>query len=351
MRKLIFYIAIFGVPFCLKAQSSVSATQSVNTAWGFYVKTGIAAYGNTLLQITMDGQNSTWHGLFAVNSTNSWTPNLTWNNVSLLSWSGYNSTADDIQVLIMSNIPANSFGGTEIVIKIGSPTSGSGSLSITATGENASQLSMSSYSYSPLSYTMASSQGTYNIYQNNNKVGIGTTSPQTLLDVAGVVRTTNGSYATWDNMQLWSDGENSYIQSNGDEKGLHIKSNVANKIYLESNVSIGTSDPGQYKLAVDGILGARKIKVTQASWSDYVFNDGYHLRPLSQVENFIKENKHLPEVPTAKEVERNGVDVGETQALLLKKIEELTLYMIEMKKENDNLKNRIIKLEQDAKKP
>jgi hypothetical protein len=117
------------------------------------------------------------------------------------------------------------------------------------------------------------------------------------------------------------------------------------------NVGIGTISPTE-KLSVNGNIRSKKIIVTQNGWSDYVFNDSYHLRPLSQVENFIKENKHLPEVPTAKEVEKNGVDVGDTQALLLKKIEELTLYVIEqkkeidaMKKENTQLKQRLEKIE------
>jgi hypothetical protein len=116
-------------------------------------------------------------------------------------------------------------------------------------------------------------------------------------------------------------------------------------------VGVGTTNPGTYKLAVEGTIGARKVKVTQASWADYVFNDGYWLRPLTEVESFIKENKHLPEVPSAKEVEKNGVDVGDNQALLLKKIEELTLYMIQMnrdtemlKKENNIMKNELRKL-------
>jgi hypothetical protein len=64
-------------------------------------------------------------------------------------------------------------------------------------------------------------------------------------------------------------------------------------------------------------------------WSDYVFNDDYKLRSLSSLESFIKQNKHLPEVPSAKEVEEKGISVGDNQALLLKKIEELTLYVIE----------------------
>jgi hypothetical protein len=125
---------------------------------------------------------------------------------------------------------------------------------------------------------------------------------------------------------------------------------IANSTIYDNgtSVGIGTTDPGPYKLAVDGIVGVRKLKVTQATpWADYVFEPTYELRPLSQVESFIKENKHLPEVPSAKEVEKSGLDVGETTALLLKKIEELTLYMIEMKKENEEVRKEN-KKQQDA---
>ncbi|MCA6488109.1 MAG: hypothetical protein IM534_09630 [Chitinophagaceae bacterium] len=121
--------------------------------------------------------------------------------------------------------------------------------------------------------------------------------------------------------------------------------------FNNGNIGIGTENTGPFKLAVEGTIGARKLKITQAvPWADYVFNDDYKLRSLQEVEKFIQQYKHLPEVPTTKEINEQGLDVAETQALLLKKIEELTLYMIEMKKENLILKNRIKKLEKSQKK-
>jgi hypothetical protein len=79
----------------------------------------------------------------------------------------------------------------------------------------------------------------------NDNVGIGTSTPGEKLEVGGIIRTVNKDSpgAKWDNLSLWSDGENSYIHANGDEKGLHIKSNVGGKILLESNVGIGTTMP------------------------------------------------------------------------------------------------------------
>lgn len=99
--------------------------------------------------------------------------------------------------------------------------------------------------------------------------------------------------------------------------------------------SLGTINDADLRLAVNGNVYTKKVKVTATAWSDYVFDTTYRLRPLSEVEAFIKANQHLPEVPSTAEVTKSGVDVGDTQALLLKKVEELTLYMIELNKRID----------------
>ncbi len=123
----------------------------------------------------------------------------------------------------------------------------------------------------------------------------------------------------------------------------------AGYIYRNGKVSINTiSAPGDYALAVNGKIRAKEIKV-DTDWADYVFDTDYRLKTLEEIESFIKENKHLPEIPTAQDVEKGGVDLGEMNMLLLKKVEELTLYIIELKKENAQVKlleQRIEKLEQ-----
>jgi hypothetical protein len=117
------------------------------------------------------------------------------------------------------------------------------------------------------------------------------------------------------------------------------------RITNTGNVGIGTTSPGSFKLAVEGKIGAREVNVTTNAWSDYVFNEEYKLRPLEEVNRYIKENKHLPEIPSAEEVIANGQNLGEMNKLLVKKIEELTLYMIELKKENEVMKARVEILE------
>ena len=109
------------------------------------------------------------------------------------------------------------------------------------------------------------------------------------------------------------------------------------------NIGIGTSAPSE-KLSVNGNIKAKKVIVSQNGWPDYVFDSSYSLRSLSEVETFITKYKHLPEIPSAKEVEEKGLSIGDNQSLLLKKIEELTLYLIQLKDQNKKSTNEIIQL-------
>lgn len=106
------------------------------------------------------------------------------------------------------------------------------------------------------------------------------------------------------------------------------------------NVGIGTTSPGSYKLAVEGTIGARKVKVTSvASWADHVFTDAHQRPSLLELDAYIQAHKHLPGIPAESTVKREGIDLAEMNVKLLEKVEELTLYVIELKKELDALKN------------
>jgi hypothetical protein len=125
----------------------------------------------------------------------------------------------------------------------------------------------------------------------------------------------------------------------------------------DGKVGIGTQVP-THLLTVNGTIKAQELILSPVG-ADFVFEDDYQLRSLDEVENYIKKNKHLPDIPSAKEMEKNGVNTGKFHSNLLQKVEELTLYMIEMKKnqeiqssklkvleeENRALKNRIAFLE------
>ena len=124
---------------------------------------------------------------------------------------------------------------------------------------------------------------------------------------------------------------------------------------VENNgsVGIGTLYPGSYMLAVDGRIRAKEIKV-ETGWSDFVFSSNYILPTLKEVEDHIKEKGHLKDIPSASEVAENGIYLGEMDSKLLQKIEELTLYLIELNKHNqaqqmeiDALKEKIAQLENE----
>lgn len=113
------------------------------------------------------------------------------------------------------------------------------------------------------------------------------------------------------------------------------------QVRQNGSVGIGTTNTGSYKLAVEGKIVARtEVRVLDIgqSFPDYVFEKDYNLRPLSEVEKFIEANHHLPEVPTATEVASEGIDLVEMNITTLKKVEELTLYLIELNKQMEQLK-------------
>lgn len=191
----------------------------------------------------------------------------------------------------------------------------------------------------------------------NNKVGIGTTSPEHILDVIGT-----GSMNS--RKGYISDGNNdgtgnaayfpSGIYANATYNWIYgvtrfnntIQDNNDNKWYIDingnarfmGNVGIGTTNP-QNMLDVNGTIRAHELKATLDGWSDYVFSDDYQLPPLKNVENFIKANKRLQDIPSAKKVAKDGINLGEMNAKLLKKVEELTLYVIELNKKIEKLES------------
>jgi hypothetical protein len=177
-------------------------------------------------------------------------------------------------------------------------------------------------------------------FQHDGKIGFGTTNPWAKLSIAG------GSYP----LQLVYDGPDAIANQSRyyigmDNRGFSLSSQnddnrwVRNIVHFQHDgkIGFGTTSP-EKKLDVVGTIRAHEIVVSKAKTADFVFEEDYKLRPLEEVDAFVKEHKHLPEVASAREMERDGVKQSEMNQKLLQKIEELTLYIIEQEK-------RILQLE------
>ncbi len=147
---------------------------------------------------------------------------------------------------------------------------------------------------------------------------------------------------------LRADGEDLMVALNAanDDGKLILRTNAVNRMYINDNgdIVMGSSTvlpKSGYKLSVDGKVVCEELLVQLSPWPDYVFKPDYKLASLLEVEQFIQKNSHLPGIPSAAEVESEGLNVGQMQKLMMEKIEELTLYMIDLKKENDFLKAEI----------
>lgn len=199
-----------------------------------------------------------------------------------------------------------------------------------------------------------------NIYYNGGNVGIGTVLPTEKLELNGNIKILSNSA---DIFKIITDinfapavkiGISNYSgyqgygrlvlsQFVGTDAAERIVLNAFGDSYISPHMgglAIGkTTVNPEYLVDINGKVRANEV-VVNSTGADFVFEEDYNLRILSEVESFIKANKHLPEIPTAKEVEENGVSVGEMQSKLLQKIEELTLYIIEQEKRIKELEER-----------
>lgn len=195
---------------------------------------------------------------------------------------------------------------------------------------------------------------------NAGNVGLGTNSPLAQLHTTGTLRfenlandntktrvlvmDVNGNASYRDASTLGGSGGSSISGSVNYLAKYSGSSTIGNSLVYDNGTSVGIGtiniNETGYKLFVESGVRTRKVKVDQGTWADYVFETDYKLPTLAEVEAYIKTNKHLPDVPSAKEIEQNGLDLGDNQSLLLKKIEELTLYIIEQQKEITELKKQ-----------
>lgn len=217
----------------------------------------------------------------------------------------------------------------------------------------------------------------------NSSIGIGTDSPQTLLNInvgSGGLNSTAGlrigGLDNYSSLELGIDGDyDGMIRSYGNNLNYYaghwkVIGNVASEnhshnwftsregssdwstikmtLNQDGYLGIGTKNPA-YKLDVIGIIRAREIKV-DLKGADFVFENHYKLMPLNELEKFVKEQKHLPGIAPAEEMEKNGTNLGDLNSKLLQKLEELTLYTIEQSKRLEQQKQELIVLKEEIKK-
>lgn len=120
---------------------------------------------------------------------------------------------------------------------------------------------------------------------------------------------------------------------------FQLKSN--NSVNDKALFIIENEDRKLFQVWNHGLVQAREVKIDVSSWPDYVFEPTYQLMPLKEVESYIKENGHLPHVPNACKLEEDGLPLGEMNQILMEKVEELTLYLIQQQKEIEELKMKL----------
>lgn len=195
--------------------------------------------------------------------------------------------------------------------------------------------------------------------QSPGNVGIGTVAPVSALTVLssatdGQATFTNGivfvnnadnfNNTPWTHAAIWSQGSagfNGSLLFGTDGDGAPDTTGITERMRITptGNVGIGTTDP-QYPLSVNGTIQAKEV-IVNAGWSDYVFDAGYSLQSLESIASYIKVNHRLPGMPSAAEVQEHGVSIGDIESKLLAKVEELTLHMIRLENENEQLRRKL----------
>ncbi|MCL6294857.1 hypothetical protein [Jejuia spongiicola] len=178
----------------------------------------------------------------------------------------------------------------------------------------------------------------------DGKVGIGTTTPGSKLEIKD---TTNNQ------LSLANSTGNLWQFRAGSTGSLIFKDDNIERVRIDAlgNLGIGTTDTKGFRLGVNGKIAATEVKVaTYANWADFVFKDSYNLPTLKEVEQHIKEKGHLKDIPSAEEVKKDGIYLGEMDSKLLQKIEELMLYTIEQEKRIESIEenNKSLKKENEV---
>ena len=281
-------------------------------------------------------------------------------NYSELKWSNVYPTSKRFRFYYTD--PNNAANDLEVMTLLPTGEMGIGT-STPETGfhlHNASGITMSSTSHTrKASFNVASSGLGFSFYNGSSwsndalflsstgNFGVGTNSPYTGVHVAN---TTSWGTAIWLDATGTTGGTNWTIQSTSDAHSLGGgRLVISDETNGQNKLAVFTSDgsnPANNKFSVNGKIAAKEVQVSLTQFPDYVFADNYDLMPMEDLQAYIDENNHLPNVPSEQEVVANGMQVGQMSVIMMEKIEELTLYMLQLKEENDQLKEELDELKQ-----
>lgn len=175
----------------------------------------------------------------------------------------------------------------------------------------------------------------------NGKVGIGRYPITHKLEVAGDFKL-EGTDFFMGPVAGRGNGGRALVLDNNNMLSINYANDFSGGTFINSNVGIGTLPNLNYKLSVNGTIRSKEL-IVESGWADYVFDEKYKLRSISDLEEFVIKNKHLPNIPKATDIENNGLKVAETNKFMMEKIEEMALYIIQLNKKIENLDAEIRK--------
>lgn len=265
---------------------------------------------------------------------------------------GIDNPSTQLHVISNSTIGSNEIGNAALLVGTIDKGIGIDPNEIVSNGDNLYVGTLSENKH--LYFKVGSSRLRMSIKGDTGYIGVGTSDPAAIFHINSLADVGKGQTPALmigeiDDKHMAIDSNEIGAFNDGEWSTLYLNASgsTANTIINNDGpgrVGIGTSNPDE-KLTVNGNIHTKEVRIDLLNWADFVFEENYSLPGLSEVEQFIAQNGHLQDIPSAKDVETNGILLGDMNARLLQKIEELTLYTIAQEKEILRLKAMELRLE------